>query len=86
MNGFEAARALKLPMPGVSRARFYNRQGILCPDDFVALTRKWIRANPDSTKTLKLRLVAEVTKGMACHATARPMPSRLGCAKHLHSA
>jgi hypothetical protein len=75
--------------PSVRRSlarRFYDRQGILCPVDLVALTRKWIRVSPDSTKTLKLRLIAEVTRGLACHAAARHMPSRLGCAKHVHSA
>jgi hypothetical protein len=75
--------------PSVRRSfarRFYDRQGILCPVDLVALTRKWIRVTPDSTKTLKLRLVAEVIKGLACHTAARHMPRRLGCAKHVHNA
>jgi hypothetical protein len=66
--------------------RFYGRHGILSPVDSVALTRKWIRVTSDSTKTLKLRLVAEVIKGLACHAAARHMPSRLGWVKHVHNA
>jgi hypothetical protein len=64
----------------------YDRQGILCPVDLVALTEKWIRGNPDSPKLLKLRLVAEVIRGLTCHAVARHMPSRLGCARQVHNA
>ena len=63
----------------------YDRQGVLCPVDLVPLTEKCIRVNPDSTKTLKVRLVAEVIRGLTCHAVARHMPSRLGCAKHVHN-
>jgi len=64
----------------------YDRQGVLCPVDLVPLTEKCIRVNPDSTKTLKVRLVAEVIRGLTCHAAARHMPSRLGCVKHVHNA
>jgi hypothetical protein len=56
------------------------------PQHLVALTRKWIRVSPESTKTLKLRLVAEVIRGLACHTAARQMASGLGCAKQVHSA
>src|SRR5882724_2768719 len=70
-------------MPG---GRFYHRQDIPCPLDFVAFTPKWIPGEPRSTKTLKLRLVAEMITGFACNAAARQMPSGLGCAKHVHRA
>jgi len=56
------------------------------PLHLVALARKWTRVNPESTKTLKLRLVAELIRGLACHTAARQMASRLGCAKQVHSA
>jgi hypothetical protein len=84
---FLSEQPLRLEFGSVGRRsfarRFYDRQGILCPVDLVALTEQWIRGNPDSPKTLNLRLVAEMIRGLTCHAVARHMPSRLGCAKGL---